>query len=63
MIFIFLMSLVHVVGFAGLIIQGLIELDAIMTEIETSAILTALGMAIMSAILIKKQFRWFERLY
>ncbi len=63
MIFILAMSLVHIIGFFGLIIQGIIPIESVMTAIETSAILTAIGTAIISALLIGKQFRWFARLY
>ena len=63
MILILFLSIGHVVGFAGLIIQGVIMPDQILTAMETSAILTYIGMAIFSGLLIGKQFRWFERLY
>lgn len=63
MIFILLMSLVHLMGFFGLIIQGIIPIETVMTAIETSAILTAIGLAIFSGLLIGRQFKWFARLY
>ncbi len=63
MIAILLLSVAHIVGFTGLIIQGLIMPEQILTALETSAILTAIGMAILSGLLISKQFNWFERLY
>jgi hypothetical protein len=63
MIVVLFASIVHIVGFAGLIIQAVIPLEEIMTAIETSAILTALAMSILSGITIGSQFKWFEKLY
>lgn len=63
MICILLLSLIHIGGIIGLIVKGEVELEAIMTLLEKSAILTMLGMAIMSGVLISKQFKWFTRLY
>lgn len=63
MIFIFVMSIIQIVGFAGLIINAIIPYDGIMQELERSAILTMIAMSIMSGLLISKQFKWFERLY
>ncbi|MBQ8427005.1 MAG: hypothetical protein IJX16_04510 [Clostridia bacterium] len=63
MICILLLSIVHIVGVSGFIIKGVVPIEEIMSFLETSAILTMLGMAIMSGVNIGKQFRWFERLY
>lgn len=63
MICILLLSILHIVGFAGFIIKGAIAPEDIMSALETSGILTMLGMAIMSGVNIGKQFKWFEKLY
>ncbi len=63
MIFVLAMSLLHVVGFFGYVIQGVIELESIMDDIETSAIIPMILTAIFSGILIFKQMKWFSRLY
>jgi hypothetical protein len=63
MILVLLMSIVHIIGFAGLIIQAVIPIEQAMTAVETSAILTAFAMSILSGALIGSQFRWFEKLY
>ncbi len=63
MLAIFLSSLIYIAGFAGLFIHAIMPFSDIMTALETSAILYALGRAILSAFLIKKQFIWFGKLY
>ncbi len=55
--------IVYIVGFAGFIIQGAIPPENIMSSLESSGILAALGFVIMSFSMTGKQFRYFAKLY
>lgn len=63
MIFIYIISLIQIVGIAGFIIQSTQSIESILLAIDTSAILTAICLLIFAGILTKKQFKWFESIY
>jgi hypothetical protein len=56
-------SIVHIAGFAGLFIMGIAPMDQLMPLLEESGILFSLATLIISAFMIKKQFRWYDRLW
>jgi len=53
----------YIAGFAGNFIHGTIPIENIMSALETSRVLLALGLFIFSLIMVKKQFKWFAKLY
>ncbi len=63
MIVITLSNLLFIVGFCGNFISGSAPIENIMNELETSRILLAISMLVLSSMLIKKQFVWFAKLY
>lgn len=58
-----LLFIVEFFGIFGHLIMGAVAVEDFLTFIETTGILYSLGMIIASAIMIKRQFVWFSRLY
>ncbi len=56
-------NLAHIIGFAGLFIMGNAPMDNIMLALESSGILFALGMMVLSGRLAYKQFKWYDKRY
>lgn len=63
MIVIMLSSILHLVGIIGALTSGVVEMQNFMAELEVSGVLFALGSAIISGLMIKRQFCSFAKLY
>ena len=63
MLFNVLMCLIHLVGVLGLFTHGIVPSDQMMSAIETTGILFVIAMLLFSAFAIKKQLKWFAKLY
>lgn len=55
--------ILYIVGFAGLFIQAIIPADQIMVALETSGILFIIAMMLFSFFAVKKQIKWFAKLF
>ena len=58
-----LLYLAYIVGFAGLFIHSLIKIENLLSSLDKSGILVALGFVILGFTFMKKQFKWFAKLY
>ena len=63
MIIIMFTSILQITGIFGALIMGVVEPQNFMAMLEISGVLFAIGMAIMSGMMIKRQFKWFGKLY
>lgn len=67
MLAVFASNIIYIAGIAGGFICSTdlmdMGMEAVMSILETSGILFALGTMLFSAFLVKKQFKWFAKLY
>ena len=58
-----LLYLAYIVGFAGLFIHSIIKIENLLSSLDKSGLLVALGFVVLGFTFTKKQFKWFARLY
>ncbi len=58
-----ILYLLYIVGFAGLFTHSIIKIENLLSSLDKSGILVALGFVVLGFTFTKKQFKWFSKLY
>ena len=58
-----LLYLAYIIGFAGLYIHAINKIEEIITALDKSGLLVALGFVVLGFAFSKKQLKWFAKLY